>query len=269
MPTAKTGGAKAQFPFVHNDFNRIENNHASQKKWIPVVFCPCDEIFTIEAYGVVLADCAIDGANESWLLWLMAEFKFFCPQCKQHIQCDSSYAGLKINCPSCQREIVVPPMPSVVQPKEPAIQIKTSTLRKAAIIALCVALAAGIVAAPFYIFVGPKKLTFKAYVDGTDIVKLSGGRLWIEHQTWQLPTRMTVNDKKWNPAWNNNVCKPFQLRRAFKPGNPQDIKLTSQRGRGGISILEKPSPANNETLAIKVDDGGFGGADWYEFAVSW
>jgi len=38
----------------------------------------------------------------------MAEFKFSCPQCGQHIQCDAAYSGAQINCPSCQQAIVVP-----------------------------------------------------------------------------------------------------------------------------------------------------------------
>ncbi len=41
----------------------------------------------------------------------MAEFKFSCPQCGQHIQCDTGYAGSQINCPSCQKAILVPPAP--------------------------------------------------------------------------------------------------------------------------------------------------------------
>ena len=38
----------------------------------------------------------------------MAEFKFSCPLCNQHIQCDTGYAGMQINCPSCNKAIVVP-----------------------------------------------------------------------------------------------------------------------------------------------------------------
>ena len=41
----------------------------------------------------------------------MAEFKFSCPQCGQHIQCDVGYAGTQITCPSCQKAIVVPQSP--------------------------------------------------------------------------------------------------------------------------------------------------------------
>jgi len=41
----------------------------------------------------------------------MAEFKFSCPQCGQHIQCDTGYSGMQINCPTCQQAIVVPQAP--------------------------------------------------------------------------------------------------------------------------------------------------------------
>ena len=41
----------------------------------------------------------------------MAEFKFSCPKCGQHIQCDADYAGAQINCPTCQQAIVVPQAP--------------------------------------------------------------------------------------------------------------------------------------------------------------
>ena len=43
--------------------------------------------------------------------YIMAEFKFSCPQCGQHIQCDPGYSGAQINCPSCQQSIVVPQAP--------------------------------------------------------------------------------------------------------------------------------------------------------------
>jgi outer membrane lipoprotein-sorting protein len=51
----------------------------------------------------------------------MAEFKFSCPQCSQHIQCDTGYAGVQINCPTCQQAIVVPQAPgsAVAPPPHP------------------------------------------------------------------------------------------------------------------------------------------------------
>jgi outer membrane lipoprotein-sorting protein len=50
----------------------------------------------------------------------MADFKFSCPGCGQHIQCDTGYAGAQINCPSCQKTIVVPQAPrSAAAPTAP------------------------------------------------------------------------------------------------------------------------------------------------------
>src|ERR1051325_7241767 len=38
----------------------------------------------------------------------MRDIKFGCPHCEQHIKCDDSFGGQKINCPACGREVVVP-----------------------------------------------------------------------------------------------------------------------------------------------------------------
>jgi hypothetical protein len=199
----------------------------------------------------------------------MAEFKFPCPQCKQHIQCDTTYVGSQITCPSCQQTIEVPHVPTMAASGTDSIQIKKSMLRNTALILLCVLLVAGLAATGIYLFTGLKKVTFKAYVDGTDVVKLSGRRLWIEHLDFQPPNKITVNGKKWNPAWDNNTSAPYSLGWGLIQRKPENIKLTKRLGRGTVEIMEKPSAANQETLSIKVDDGGFGGADWYEFTVTW
>ncbi len=49
----------------------------------------------------------------------MPEFKFSCPQCDQHIQCDTSYAGAQINCPGCQQPITVPQPSAAAAPPIP------------------------------------------------------------------------------------------------------------------------------------------------------
>ena len=43
----------------------------------------------------------------------MAEFKFFCPLCGQRILGDTGYSGQQINCPVCQKQIVVPQAPAI------------------------------------------------------------------------------------------------------------------------------------------------------------
>ena len=38
----------------------------------------------------------------------MADIKFSCPQCGQHISCDEPWAGHQIECPACHNNITVP-----------------------------------------------------------------------------------------------------------------------------------------------------------------
>ena len=46
----------------------------------------------------------------------MADLKFSCPQCSQHITCDEPWAGHQIECPACHNNITVPHTPSVAIP---------------------------------------------------------------------------------------------------------------------------------------------------------
>ncbi len=41
----------------------------------------------------------------------MNQFKFSCPHCEQHLQCDQQASGREIQCPNCQHLIHVPPIP--------------------------------------------------------------------------------------------------------------------------------------------------------------
>ncbi len=213
----------------------------------------------------------------------MADFKFSCPQCHQNILCDTAYAGRQINCPSCQRLIVVPSSAAIgVAPAgtDGVMQIKKTTLRTAALILLAVLLLTGIGWGAFYFWQSSHKVTFRAYVDGSEMVKLRGNELWIEHLTWQLPAKISVNGKNWEPTWDedsspnfpswqNNNSAHYKISTTFHPGNPKSIKITKVAGRGVIRIAQKPLPTNEQTLGILVDDGPQGGADWYEFTVSW
>jgi hypothetical protein len=44
----------------------------------------------------------------------MSEYKFYCPQCGQHILCDTGHSGMQINCPVCQQKIIVPQAPAAI-----------------------------------------------------------------------------------------------------------------------------------------------------------
>jgi DNA-directed RNA polymerase subunit RPC12/RpoP len=54
----------------------------------------------------------------------MAEMKFECPHCQQHIQADDGYAGMQINCPACNGALMVPgslPAPAPAAAPPPAL----------------------------------------------------------------------------------------------------------------------------------------------------
>jgi len=50
----------------------------------------------------------------------MADIKFSCPHCDQHIQADTSYGGMQITCPSCQGNFIVP-TPTPASPPTPVL----------------------------------------------------------------------------------------------------------------------------------------------------
>ena len=49
----------------------------------------------------------------------MSDFKFACPNCGQHVVCDTSNAGMQIACPICQTLLTVPQPPPAVAPAAP------------------------------------------------------------------------------------------------------------------------------------------------------
>ena len=51
----------------------------------------------------------------------MADIKFSCPHCHQHITCDELWGGHQLQCPSCQGALTVParPAPAAVPPPPP------------------------------------------------------------------------------------------------------------------------------------------------------
>jgi hypothetical protein len=165
---------------------------------------------------------------------------------------------------------ILPSQPSIKNQKRTMQTMNNKTLWiGSAIGVICVALAVVLLA--FLIGFGHHQLTVKAFIDASDVVKVSGNRLWFEHETGTLPGRnIFVNGKAWSPSWTNDVSTEFVgLNPAFRPHDPQKIQITKRVGRGTVSVAQFPSPANDETLAVRIDDVDFGGADWYEIDISW
>jgi hypothetical protein len=75
----------------------------------------------------------------------MSEFKFYCPQCNQRIQCDTGYAGKQIDCPVCQKPVVVPQPPRVA-----AATVSARTWRKVLVVTAWVVALAGLIAGGWF-----------------------------------------------------------------------------------------------------------------------
>ena len=116
----------------------------------------------------------------------------------------------------------------------------------------------------------PHVLAFRAVVDGSDVVKVSGSQLWIEHEDFEQPTQIFINGKPWHPVWTDKMSEHFQdLSPAFHPGSSAKVKLAQLKGRGTVNIIQLPASANDQTLAFRIDDNSQGGADTYQITVSW
>ena len=116
-----------------------------------------------------------------------------------------------------------------------------------------------------------RALTISADIDGSDVVKVSGNKLWIEHEEFQLPQRIIVNGKVWIPQWTTNVSAPFEgLQPPFAPRDPQKIKVSKKAGRGN----SLPSRRCHPPKTIKRWASGLmtmsrRGADRYTIRVAW
>ena len=115
-------------------------------------------------------------------------------------------------------------------------------------------------------------LTLRAYIDGSDVINVSGDKLWIKHDTGSLPGKLIyINGQTWTPTWTTNgVSSEFVgLNPSFRARSGQKIQVTKLIGRGVASIQQFPSADKDQTLAARIDDEEFGGADWYEIGISW
>ena len=126
------------------------------------------------------------------------------------------------------------------------------------------------------------RLRIRSFVDGCDVVKIKGDKVWYEHKAYALPGQWMgfdqptfVNGEKWKPVWNGSNSDQYEIvdkecalpeGRAF---TADTLKLVSSGGLGNVFVSEYPSEANGFTLALTIDDRGADGASWYEIGLKW
>ena len=87
-----------------------------------------------------------------------------------------------------------------------------------------------------------------AQLDGTDKLKLTNDQLTLHHIEFNYPEE--INYKVFMPIPKNQSLK---------------YRLIKEQGRGDVNIIEYPTPLNNFSLLIKVDDGSYPSHDFYRF----
>jgi RNA polymerase sigma factor (sigma-70 family) len=153
-----------------------------------------------------------------------------------------------------------------------------SKIKTALVVGAVVILTAGTATTTIVVkhYASPRTIRVRAYIDGTDIIKIQGKKIWYEHLEFNLPgdpnsrkEPTTINGFEWRPQWQEQTSSTFEnLTPAFKPGSLPQVKLTKLLGRGVAVIQELPTPENNGTLSLYFHDED-PGADWYEVVVEW
>ncbi|HZS09724.1 MAG TPA: hypothetical protein VFD58_33165 [Blastocatellia bacterium] len=93
-------------------------------------------------------------------------------------------------------------------------------------------------------------LQWSGRVDGTDLLRIRGDQLSVDHQAGVPVT-----------GADYRLLKPL-------PYSQRDVTVRKIRGRGRVTVIEQPSRANNFTATILIEDKD-GGSGQYEIEVSW
>jgi hypothetical protein len=97
---------------------------------------------------------------------------------------------------------------------------------------------------------GDNYFRWQGTVDGSDMIRLQGNRVTIQHINWQ-PIR--------NPS--------FDLRSPL-PRAQVPISMNKLQGRGRVQLVESPSARNGYTAVVLIEDLQEG-ADFYSFELRW
>jgi serine/threonine protein kinase len=156
----------------------------------------------------------------------------------------------------------------------------SSTKTKIALVSAGVLLAAGALALALVLHSTSQTrhtITLKARIDGRDVLKLQGNKVWWEHELGGLPgdpqggnAPTFINGVAWRPQWDGSNSLPFVASAPFfRRKTPVEVTCTKLSGRGEAAISELPSLSNTNTLSVYFNDVEEGGADWYELSILW
>ncbi len=93
-------------------------------------------------------------------------------------------------------------------------------------------------------------VSWSGRVDGRDLIYIRGNDLWVDHRDGQ-------------PVCETNYSFYNAL-----PNRQCDVNVRQVKGRGNVRIIEQPSPRNNYTAVVQVEDRD-GGSDIYNLEIDW
>lgn len=115
----------------------------------------------------------------------------------------------------------------------------------------------------------PEKIKIALTVDGSDNIYIQGTDLWIVHETFEYPSDIRIDGRKWECQWNNNTSDHYtKLDPPFAPRPDGTVEVRKSKGRDGVILVQKPTAENNFTTVVRIADTA-NGSDRYEFLLTW
>jgi concanavalin A-like lectin/glucanase superfamily protein len=203
----------------------------------------------------------------------MAEFKFFCPQCGRHIQCDTSYSGTQIDCPVCKQSIVVPQPPRTAPAVEPPLRVKSRAFQNVLVIATAALVLAGLVIGGWY---GYSKMKISKLPPG--LVSLwsgdGNGNDSAGRNNATVPKGVTYEPAKVGLGFKlNSLNQRNETPRIIVPDAPELNFDTNQDFSIDTWIKMPPGAGSGNTFGVmsivdkRIASGGSDSPNGYEFSL--
>ena len=124
-------------------------------------------------------------------------------------------------------------------------------------------------------------LTIRAWIDGSDLVRVRGDEVWFERINHSLPGAWVadndhtgneptlVNGVEWVPEWEGRTSNRYTVDGGIWPLDVWHVMVTWSSARGRVVVVEQASEANDYTFTLMLDDDQQPGAAWYEVQLRW
>jgi hypothetical protein len=115
---------------------------------------------------------------------------------------------------------------------------------------------------------GVHRITFKARIDAVAELVIQDGRMFLNSKGAKPAENITVNKRKWNAVFTNNVSEDFKFSSALMPFNGKPVAAKLIDSRGSANIREQPTAANGQKLVLRLEDSAAGPSE-FELLITW